>query len=106
MKSAPKKFSPLRFPPLRSNRFPRSLVLPHAPLIPPGRAAGFIGAVGLIRELGRIGSAGQTRSVSFPSPDEAEVALHRQYGVRERRGYDTRQNLTEMFLCREQRLPD
>ena len=36
------------------------------------------GAWCFIREWGRIGSAGQTRSVPYPSSQEAQVALERQ----------------------------
>lgn len=32
----------------------------------------------LMREWGRIGSAGQARSLPFPTPQEAEAALQRQ----------------------------
>jgi predicted DNA-binding WGR domain protein len=45
------------------------------------------GAWCLMREWGRIGSTGQTRSVSFPTPHEAEAALHRHRRAKERRGY-------------------
>ncbi len=41
----------------------------------------------LMREWGRIGSTGQTRSLPFPTPQEAEAALHRQRMTKERRGY-------------------
>ena len=41
----------------------------------------------LMREWGRIGSTGQTRSLPFPSPHEAHVALQRQRSAKERRGY-------------------
>jgi predicted DNA-binding WGR domain protein len=41
----------------------------------------------LMREWGRIGSAGQTRVVPYPTPDDAEVALNRQRSAKERRGY-------------------
>jgi predicted DNA-binding WGR domain protein len=40
-----------------------------------------------IREWGRIGSSGQTRSVPYPTPDTAEAALARQRRAKERRGY-------------------
>ncbi len=40
-----------------------------------------------IREWGRIGSAGQTRIVPFPTPTQAEAALTRQRRAKERRGY-------------------
>jgi predicted DNA-binding WGR domain protein len=40
----------------------------------------------LMREWGRIGSTGQTRSLSFPSPDAA-AALDKQRLAKERRGY-------------------
>jgi predicted DNA-binding WGR domain protein len=45
------------------------------------------GAWCLMREWGRIGSTGQTRSVPFPTPQEAEAALERQRIAKERRGY-------------------
>jgi len=45
------------------------------------------GAWRLMREWGRIGSAGQTCSVPFPSSQEAHVALDRQRRAKERRGY-------------------
>ena len=41
----------------------------------------------LMREWGRIGSAGQTRSLPFPTPHEAEAALDKQRSIKERRGY-------------------
>ncbi len=41
----------------------------------------------LVKEWGRIGSAGQTRSVPFSTPHDAEVALDRQRQAKERRGY-------------------
>ncbi len=60
----------------------------------------------LMREWGRIGSSGHTCSVPFPTPHEAQAALDKQRRAKERRGYDRRQNITEMFLCREQRHSD
>lgn len=46
------------------------------------------GAHCVIREWGRIGSrAGQTRSIPFPTPQEAEAALERQRRAKLRRGY-------------------
>ncbi len=46
------------------------------------------GAWCCIREWGRIGSqAGQSRSIPFPTPDEAEAALERQRRAKLRRGY-------------------
>jgi len=46
------------------------------------------GAWCCIREWGRIGSpAGQTRSIPFPTPQEAEAALERQRRAKLRRGY-------------------
>ena len=45
------------------------------------------GAWCLMREWGRIGSSGQTRSLPFPTPQDAEAALHRQRMMKERRGY-------------------
>ncbi len=41
----------------------------------------------LMREGGRIGSTGQTRSLPFPTPQEAESALQRQRSAKERRGH-------------------
>jgi predicted DNA-binding WGR domain protein len=41
----------------------------------------------LMREWGRIGSTGQTRSAPFPTPQEAQAALEKQSRVKERRGY-------------------
>lgn len=40
-----------------------------------------------VREWGRIGQAGQTRSVPYPTPAEAEDALERQRHRKERKGY-------------------
>lgn len=45
------------------------------------------GAWCLMREWGRIGSPGQTRSVPFTTPAEAETALDKQRRGKERRGY-------------------
>jgi predicted DNA-binding WGR domain protein len=41
----------------------------------------------LMKEWGRIGSGGQTRSVPFPTPQEAQGARDRQRRAKERRGY-------------------
>lgn len=41
----------------------------------------------LMREWGRIGSTGQTRSLPFPSPEAAAAALDKQRRVKERRRY-------------------
>lgn len=41
----------------------------------------------LMREWGRIGSTGQTRTVPFPSPQEAQASLDSQRRAKERRGY-------------------
>lgn len=41
----------------------------------------------LIREWGRIGSSGQTRTIPFPTPQEAEAALERQRIAKARKGY-------------------
>lgn len=41
----------------------------------------------LMREWGRIGSTGQTRSLPFPTPQEAQVALDKQRRVKERKRY-------------------
>jgi len=40
-----------------------------------------------IREWGRIGQAGQTRTVPFRTPAEALAALERQRRRKERKGY-------------------
>jgi predicted DNA-binding WGR domain protein len=40
-----------------------------------------------IREWGRIGAAGQTRSVPYPTPAAAEAAFDSQCRAKERRGY-------------------
>jgi predicted DNA-binding WGR domain protein len=40
-----------------------------------------------VREWGRIGSAGQLRTVPFPTPAEAMAALERQRRAKERQGY-------------------
>jgi len=45
------------------------------------------GAWCLVREWGRIGSAGQTRSAPFPTPQEAEAALNKHRRLKNRRGY-------------------
>jgi predicted DNA-binding WGR domain protein len=45
------------------------------------------GAWCCIREWGRIGQAGQTRSVPYPTPAEAAAALDQQRRAKERRGY-------------------
>ncbi len=45
------------------------------------------GAWCFIREWGRIGRAGQVRSVPFPTPAEAQAASDRQRRAKERRGY-------------------
>lgn len=47
------------------------------------------GAWCLMREWGRIGSTGQTRSLPFLSLDEAHAALNKQRRMKERRGYET-----------------
>jgi len=41
-----------------------------------------------IREWGRVGGAGQTRSIPYPTPDAASAALERQRHAKERRGYE------------------
>jgi predicted DNA-binding WGR domain protein len=43
----------------------------------------------LMREWGRIGSTGQTRSVAFPTQHEAQAALDRQRMAKERKGYSS-----------------
>ena len=43
----------------------------------------------LMREWGRIGSTGQTRSIPFPALEDAETALGKQRQAKERRGYVT-----------------
>ncbi len=45
------------------------------------------GAWCFIREWRRIGQAGQTRTVPFPTPTEAQVVLERQRRRKERKGY-------------------
>jgi predicted DNA-binding WGR domain protein len=45
------------------------------------------GAWCFIREWGRIGQAGQTRTVPFPYPAEAQAALERQRRRKVWRGY-------------------
>jgi predicted DNA-binding WGR domain protein len=40
-----------------------------------------------VREWGRTGSSGQTRSVPYPNPAQAEAALEKQRRAKERRGY-------------------
>lgn len=40
-----------------------------------------------MREWGRIGSAGLTRSIPFSTPQEAQTALANQSQAKERRGY-------------------
>jgi len=47
-----------------------------------------------VREWGRIGSTGQTRSAPFPTADEARAALDRQRRTKERRGYRALARLT------------
>jgi predicted DNA-binding WGR domain protein len=37
--------------------------------------------------MGRIGSTGQTRSIPFFTPADAQAALDKQRRVKERRGY-------------------
>jgi len=44
----------------------------------------------LMREWGRIGSTGQTRSLPFHNPQEAQAALDKQRRTNERRGYRCR----------------
>jgi predicted DNA-binding WGR domain protein len=41
----------------------------------------------LMREWGRIGSAGQTRALPFSTRQQAQVALDKQRQAKERRGY-------------------
>lgn len=46
------------------------------------------GAWCLIRMWGRIGAAGgQTRTVPYPTPQEADIAMERQRKAKLRRGY-------------------
>ncbi len=40
-----------------------------------------------VREWGRAGQAGQTRSVPYPAPDAAQAALDRLRRTKERGGY-------------------
>jgi predicted DNA-binding WGR domain protein len=41
----------------------------------------------LMREWGPIGSTGRTRSIPFPTPQDAQAGLDKQRRVKERRGY-------------------
>jgi predicted DNA-binding WGR domain protein len=45
------------------------------------------GAWCVLREWGRIGASGQTRTVPYPTLSEAEIAFQRQRRAKERRGY-------------------
>ena len=45
------------------------------------------GDYAVIKEWGRIGSAGQVRSTPFPTPAEAIAALEKQRRAKLRRGY-------------------
>jgi predicted DNA-binding WGR domain protein len=45
------------------------------------------GGCSLVREWGRIGSAGQVRATAFPTAEAAEVAQMRLLQAKERRGY-------------------
>jgi predicted DNA-binding WGR domain protein len=45
------------------------------------------GAWCFVREWGRIGKAGQMRSIPFPDPAQVQAALERQSQAKERRGY-------------------
>ena len=45
------------------------------------------GAWCFICEWGRIGRAGQVKSVPFPTPADAEAALERQHRRKDSRGY-------------------
>ena len=51
------------------------------------------GEFAVVKEWGRIGSAGQVRSSAFPTPAEAYAALARYKAVKERRGYGERYNV-------------
>lgn len=46
----------------------------------------------LMREWGRIGSTGQTRSIAFTTLQEAQAALDKQRRLKLRRGYDPSRN--------------
>ena len=46
----------------------------------------------VIREWGRIGSAGQMRSAPYPTPDDAQAALDNQRRAKERKGYELAQD--------------
>jgi len=48
------------------------------------------GAWCFIREWGRDGQAGQTRTVPYATPDAAHAAFERQRRAKERKGYTTR----------------
>jgi predicted DNA-binding WGR domain protein len=52
----------------------------------------------LVREWGRIGSSGQTRSLPFPTAQEAESALDKQRQTKERRGYAVRSEWQPSFV--------
>lgn len=41
----------------------------------------------LVREWGRIGRGGQTRSIPFYTKEEAQAAFYKQQRAKERRGY-------------------
>jgi predicted DNA-binding WGR domain protein len=41
----------------------------------------------LMREWGRVGTTGQERSISFPTPQQAQEALDKQRRVKEKKGY-------------------
>ena len=47
----------------------------------------------LMREWGRIGNTGQTRSLPFPTPQEADAALKAHRQRKERRGYSASLNM-------------
>jgi predicted DNA-binding WGR domain protein len=45
------------------------------------------GEIALVREWGRIGSAGRVQSIPYPSETEAQAAYRRQLKAKVRRGY-------------------
>jgi len=45
------------------------------------------GEIALVREWGRIGSAGRVQSTPFPTDEEAKAAYTRQLRAKVRRGY-------------------
>ncbi len=48
-----------------------------------------------IREWGRIGAAGQTRSIPFPTQERAKAAIDHLRSTKERKGYAVLRNTSE-----------